>query len=99
VVYILGDQEPQPDHIMKWSKQSSLRSDWYGFSTQLLDKNEADAIKRNLGGGGNKECLEKLLGTWYNSTINHSWQTIIDALNEIGGYQPVIEEITSQCAV
>lgn len=83
---------------MKWCKQSSLRSEWYGFATELVGKNEADAINRNHGGGGNKECLEKLLGIWYNSTINHSWAIIVDALDEMSADQRVIERIKSECA-
>ena len=98
----VDDQDPQPIDIMNWCKQSSLRSEhWYGFATELLGQSEADAIKRNHGGGGNKACLENLLGTWYRTTgtIHHSWQTIIDALKAMTEAQAVLEAVYKECTV
>ena len=85
---------------MNWCKQSSLRSEnWYGFATELLNQYEADAIKQNHSGGGNKKCLEDLLGKWYRSTINHSWQVIVDALSAMSEAQEVLERIKEECVV
>ena len=88
--------------IMNWCKQSSLRSEhWYGFATELVGQNEADAIKRNYSGGGNKKCLEDLLGTWYRTTTSqdHSWQTIVDALKSMSEAKEVLEKIYKECVV
>ena len=83
---------------MKWARKSPLRTNWHGFANKLLGPNEAEALKRTLEGGGNKECLETLLGKWYNTTVNHSWQMIVDALTEMPSAKKVLEKIKKECA-
>jgi len=84
---------------MKWCKESSLRSDWHAFATDLIGKSEADAIQRNHGGGGSNECMEKLLRIWYNTNTSHSWETIYDALKFIDADQRVLEKIINKCTI
>ena len=83
---------------MKWARKSPLRVDWYEMAVELIGKNEADAIQANHGGGGNKECLRKVLSKWWNSTkaVDCHWQTIYDALMEVEQVR-VAENIIDKC--
>ena len=98
-VYILEDGEPAITDVMKWVKKSPLRVDWYEIAVELVGNNQADAIQANHSGGGNKECLRKVLNKWWSSSTESSrnWQTIVDALREIDAVQ-VIEDITAKCS-
>jgi len=99
IIHPVDDQEPTLPHVMKWGKQSPMRTDWFGFATKLLGKSEADTMKQDLNGRGNKECLESLIGIWYNTTVGHSWQMIVDALNEVSTAERVLERIKEECTI
>ena len=85
-------------HITRWSKNSSLRTCWYNFAVELVGKSNADIIEKNYFGGGSHSCLQRVLMTWYDSTTNHSWQTIIDALRQMDETR-VIESIENECLI
>ena len=84
-------------HLMRWSKDSPLRTGWYNFAVELLGKNEAESIRSAHYGGGNHSCLQRMLVAWHNSTTGHSWQMIIDALKEIKEATFVIDDIKAEC--
>ena len=84
------------NHVIKWCKVSSCRSEWYEFASALLPKEEARAIESNLGGNGNNECLRKVLQLWMNSTPNASWQMIVDALGQLSDATEVMEKIIDE---
>ena len=87
------NDEPQMHHVIKWCRNSSCRSDWYGFACKLLPREEARAIKSNLMGKGVKECLEKVLGRWMNITPNRTWGMIVDALAQLPDATAVREKV------
>ena len=84
--------------LQKWSKKSPLRTSWYNFAVDLLDEAKARVIKSTYFGGGNHSCLQGMLGEWYNSTSYHSWQMIVDALEEMEEDR-VIESIEKDCLI
>ena len=98
--YSLEDDDPIILDIIKWTKNSPLRVDWYTAAVDLVGNSEANAILANHSGGGNKECLRKSLDKWWNSTVaaNRNWQTIVDALEKIGECVRVVEDITDKCS-
>jgi len=69
--------------IQRWYKGSPLCTNWYNFAVDLLGKSKADIIKSTYGRSGSHECLQKVLGLWFDSTPGHNWQMIIDALTEM----------------
>ena len=84
------------EHLQRWSAKTPLCIDWYNFAVDLLDKQKADIIKATNAGGGIRECLQKMLHVWYDSTTDHNWQVITNALTEIEAY-PVIDSIEDEC--
>ena len=82
--------------LLRWSKNSKLLADWYNFAVELVGKTKADITSATYFGGGNHACLQKMLGTWYDSSTDRSWQVIIDALKDMDEF-PVIESIKSHC--
>lgn len=63
---------------------------------ELVGKNTAENIKATYFGGGCHSCLQRVLVTWYDSTAEHGWQMIVDALNEMKEVR-VIESIEEHC--
>lgn len=98
-MYGIEDGDPAVTEFSKWAKDSPLRSNWYIMAVELVGNAEANAIQANHSGGGNKECLLKLLSKWWNTTTaaNRNWQVIVDALKEIEAIK-VIEDITDKCS-
>ena len=98
--YLLEEDDPVVFDVMKWAKNSPLRVDWYAVAVELVGNSEANAILANHSGGGNKECLRKSLNKWWNGTVaaNRNWQTIVDALKEIGDFVRVVEAINDKCS-
>lgn len=94
------EDDPVVHDVMKWAKNSPLRVDWYTVAVELVGNSEANAILANHSGGGNKECLRKSLNKWWNSSVaaNRNWQTIVDALEEIGDSVRVVEDIIDKCS-
>ena len=92
----VGDGEPTMKYITRWSKYSPLRTCWYNFAVELVGKSNADIIKATHYGGGSHSCLQTVLIIWYESTTNHSWQIIIDALRQMDETR-VIESIKEEC--
>ena len=92
----IGDGEPTLKYINRWSKDSLLRTSWYNFAVELVDKSTADNIRATYFGGGTHSCLQRVLVTWYDSTAEHSWQMIVDALNEMKEVR-LIESIEEHC--
>ena len=83
-------------YINRWSKDSILRTSWYNFAVELVGKSTADIISATYFGGGSHSCLQRMLSTWYDATVDHSWQMIVDALNEMDEIR-VIESIEDNC--
>ena len=83
-------------HITRWSKHSPLHNDWYNFAIELVGKSNANNIEATHNGGGSHSCLQRVLVTWYDSTTNHSWQMIVDALRQMDE-TCVIESIEKEC--
>ena len=83
-------------HINRWSKNSLLRTSWYSFGLELVDKNTVEIIRATYFGGGSHSCLQRMLVTWYDSTPDHGWQMIVDALKEMEEIR-VIESIEQCC--
>ena len=96
VTSAIGDGEPEMKYINRWSKDSILRTSWYNFAVELVGKSSADIISATHFGGGSHSCLQRMLATWYESTVNHSWQMIVDALKEMDETR-VIESIEECC--
>lgn len=84
------------NHVIKWCKVSSCRSDWYEFASALLPKEEARAIEANHGKDGSKACLRKVITEWMNFTPNASWQMIVDALMQLPDATEVVEKIFAE---
>ena len=82
--------------LQRWSKNSILRTSWYNFAVELVGAVEARVIKATHFGGGNHSCLQEMLVRWYDSTKDHSWQMIINALTEMNEFR-VIESIEKHC--
>ena len=83
ILCAVEDEVPEMKYLQRWSKDSLLCIDWYNFAVDLIGKNKTEIIKAKYSGGGNHACLERLLSTWWNSTIDHSWQVIVNALKHI----------------
>ena len=84
-------------YLIRWSKDSSLRTGWYNFAVELVGKSSAEVIRATHYRGGNHSCLQRMLVAWYDSTVDHSWQMIMDALEEIEGTEPVKDAIKKEC--
>ena len=84
--------------LTMWSKNSPLHNDWYNFAVELVGKNNAENIQCTHFGGGNRLALQRMLTLWYNSTIDYSWQMIIDALTDMEE-ACVIESIRRECQI
>ena len=84
--------------LQKWSKKSPLANgiSWYNFAVELVGMNDAEKIRANHFGGGNHSCLQRMLLVWYDSTTDHSWQMIIDALTDMDKLS-VVESIEKEC--
>ena len=98
-LFTVANSEPTKRLLQRWSKNSLLRTNpgsWYKFAVELIGKIKTDIIKNDLSGGGNHLCLQRMLGIWYDSTVDHNWQTIIDALTEMDSF-PLIESIERCC--
>ena len=89
----LDNSEPQMQHVIKWCRKSSCRSDWYDFACKLLPREEARAIESNLMGNGTKACLRKVLEKWMNITPNTTWGMIVDALAQLPDATAVREKV------
>ena len=72
-----------------------LRANWYGFSVELVGKTKAENIRATYFGGGDHSCLQRMLVTWYDSSTDHRWEVIIEALKEMDANR-VIKSIESQ---
>ena len=83
-------------YLQRWSKDSPLRTSWYNFAVELVGKSKTEIIRATHFGGGDHSCLERMLVTWYDSSIDHSWQVIVDALKEMDESR-VVESIESNC--
>ena len=92
----IGDGEPTRRHINRWYRDSVLRTSWYNFAVELVGKNDAEIIRTTYFGGGNHSCLQRMLVAWYDSTADHSWQMIVDALQEMKEIR-VIESVEKHC--
>ena len=92
------DKEPAASHLQRWSENSPLCIDdkWYYFAVGLVGQQKANIIKGTCFGGGTHECLQKMLNVWHQSTTDHSWQTITNALTEIEEFR-VIDSIEDEC--
>ena len=84
------------NHLQSWSQNSPLRAGWYNFAVELVGIIKADNIKADHFGGGCHSALQRMLVAWYNSTTDHSWQVIIDALTNMDELS-VIEAIEKEC--
>ena len=82
-------------HLSKWCKDSSL-TDWYEFAVRLVGESDAKNIEAKHCGGGDSLALQEMLKVWYESTVDCSWQTIINALKELKR-NDVIESIENKC--
>ena len=82
--------------LQKWSKDSPLRASWYNFSVDLVNKINTEVIRAKYFGGGCHSCLQRMLTVWYDSTTDHSWQMIIDALTDMEKIS-VVESIEKEC--
>ena len=96
--FVVGDEEPTMKHLFRWSRHSVLRTSWYNFAVELVGKNSANFIKGTHYGDGSHSCLQRVLVTWYESTANHSWQIIVDALRQMDETH-VIESIENECLI
>ena len=83
-------------HLMRWSRNSQLSTNWFNFAVELIDRNKIEIIRTAHFGGGDHACLERLLSTWWDTTIDHDWQTIVDALKKMNETR-VIESIEEKC--
>ena len=83
-------------HLQSWSQNSPLRAGWYNFAVELVGKNDAEVIRADHFGGGCHSALQSMLVAWYDSTTDHSWQVIIDALTNMNQLS-VIEAIENDC--
>ena len=92
----IGSGTPTTDHLKKWSTNSKFCTDWYNIAVELVGMQTADIIKCESFGGGSHECLQAMLNLWYKSPTDHSWQVIIDALEEMKERR-VIESIEDKC--
>ena len=83
--------------LQQWSKNSQLRTNgkWHNFAVEVIGKVNADSIESDRFGGGNQSCLQSMLRIWYDSTTDHSWQKIIDALTKMKEFR-LIESIEEQ---
>ena len=84
-------------HLSKWCKDSSL-TDWYEFAVELVGENDAKSIEAKHCGGGYHFALQEMLKAWYDSTVDHSWQMIIEALDG-QKWIAVIESIEEECKI
>ena len=84
------------EHLHTWSNYSPLRTSWYNFAVDLVGEAEARDIHTTCFRGENLSCLQRMLVEWYNSTTDHSWQVIIDALSKIYQFS-VIDSIEKHC--
>ena len=90
------DKEPVVQDLQRWSANSPLCVKWYGFAVDLVGQQQANIIKGTCSGGGAHQCLQDMLNVWHQSTTDHSWQTIINALTEIEEFR-VIDSIEDEC--
>ena len=90
------DGEPTMKYLQRWSKDSPLRTSWYNFAVELVGKSKTEIIRATHFGGGDHSCLQRMLVTWYDSSIDHSWQVIVDALKEMDE-SCVVKSIESNC--
>ena len=95
----VGDGEPDMKYLNKWSKNSSLRTGWYNFAVELVGTDKADFIKANFYGDRGHSCLQRMLVAWHESTVDHSWQMIMDALEDIDESEPVKDAIKKECQI
>ena len=92
------DKQPAGKDLQRWSAKSPLYvgHQWYGFAVDLVGEQEANITMGSYSGGGTHECLQNMLNVWNQSTTDHSWQTIINALTEIKKFR-VIDSIEDEC--
>ena len=96
--FVVGDEEPTMLHLNNWSHRSILRISWYNFAVELVGMSYTNTIRAKYFGGGRHACLQRVLVTWYDSTTDHSWQIIVDALKEMEQFR-VIECIENECLI
>ena len=62
-----------------------------------MNKQRADIIRAKNSGGGSHECLQKMLGVWFDdSTTDRNWQVVFNALTKMEEF-PVIDSIEDEC--
>ena len=85
-------------HLQRWSNKSALRTSWYNFAVELVGKIKAEVTRTCHFGGGHHSCLHRMLTAWYDSTSDHSWKLIVNALKEMDQVpERVIEAIEKEC--
>ena len=85
-----------------WSKVSPLRNNWYDFAVKLVGTRDADLIKFTHCEGGYNLALQRTINIWYKSTTDHSWQMIVDALEQIDDTDVtifIIKSIKKECLI
>ena len=82
--------------LQRWSKDSQIRTKWYNFAVDLVGKAKTEIIRATYFGGGDHSCLQRMLVTWYDSSTDHRWKVIVDALKEMDESR-VIESIENHC--
>ena len=90
--------EPTMRLLQRWSKEAPTRTSWYNFAVKLVGKPKAEIIRTTYFGGGHHSCLQRMLVTWYDSSTDHSWQVIVNALKELDNIPAsVIKSIKDHC--
>ena len=90
------------ENLTIWSKYTPLRINWYNFAVELVGKREADFIGFTHLGGGCYVALQKALTTWFESTTDHSWQMIVDVLEQMDDTEVtefIIKSIKEKCLI
>ena len=90
------------ENLTTWSECSPLRINWYNFAVELVGKKEADHIRFTHCGGGCYVALQRTLTTWFESTTDHSWQTIVDVLEQMDDIEVtefIIKSIKEECLI
>jgi len=78
------DKEPKMSDLLKLVCPL-LGDSWFDYGLQLeISLNSLNTIKSDNSGGGNKECMRRIINHWLKSSPNVCWERIISALEAIG---------------